>query len=121
MKKSIFITLALLIGTFVIGTAQNAKTIALEQTNGEFTIQSLTLEEGTYVFEISNNSETEKVGFVLTPEGKTDAEFHLKDAYVKKPVEKGETVSSNEVKLTKGEYIYFCPLNKTPQYKLIVK
>lgn len=121
MKKSILIIVVLLIATFTITNAQNAKTIALEQTTGEFTIQSLTLAEGEYVFEISNNSEVEKVGFVIAPAGKTSQEHHLKDAYVTELVEQGKTVGSNTVNLTKGEYVYFCPMNKTPQYKLIVK
>ena len=27
--------------------------------------------------------------------------------------------TSKKVTLTKGEYVYFCPLNPTPQYTLI--
>lgn len=121
MKKSIMLTLAFIFSTFIISFAQNAKTVALEQTPGEFTIQSLTLSEGTYVFEITNNDVKKDVGFVLTPKGKTDTEHHIKEAYVTELVKTGTTVSSKEVTLSKGEYVYFCPLNKTPQYTLVVE
>jgi len=48
-------------------------------------------------------------------------ENHIKEAYVTKAVATGKTESSKEVKLKKGNYVYFCPLNPTPQYKLIVE
>lgn len=121
MKKSIILTFAFILSTFVVSFAQDAKTVALEQTPGEFTVQSLTLSEGTYVFEISNTGVKNEVGFVIAPKGKTDADHHIKEAYVPKTVKTGETVNTGEVTLAKGEYVYFCPLNKTPQYTLIVK
>lgn len=52
---------------------------------------------------------------------KTDAEHHIKNAYVTKVVGTNTKQSSKEVTLAKGEYVYFCPLNPTPQYKLIVR
>lgn len=52
---------------------------------------------------------------------KLDQANHIKNAYVKKTVKEGETQSSKEVKLSKGNYVYFCPLNPTPQYKFIVE
>ncbi len=97
------------------------KTVALEQTSGEFTQKSLTLSEGTYVFEIANNNIDHEVGFVLAPKGKTDQANHIKSAYVTSPVKTNSKSTSKEVKLAKGEYVYFCPLNPTPQYTLIVK
>lgn len=101
--------------------AQDAKTVQLQQTNGEFTVKELKLSEGTYVFEIKNSGVDHEVGFVLAPEGKTDAAHHIKNAYVTETVATGKTQSSKEVKLEKGSYVYFCPLNPTPQYKLIVE
>ena len=139
MKKSIGLVIALLIGTFTLSFAQDAmvkhkddsmhkqmkketaKTIQLEQTKGEFTIQGLRLSEGTYVFEVSNSGVDHAVGFVLAPQGKTDQANHIKEAYVTKTISSGETSTSKEVTLTKGEYVYFCPLNPTPQYTLIVE
>ena len=98
----------------------NVKTIALEQIDGEFTQKELTLDAGTYVFEISNKDIDHEVGFVLAPKGKTEPEHHIKTAYVTSPVPTGSTSKTNEVVLTAGEYVYFCPLNPTPQYTLIV-
>ncbi len=120
MKK--IITLISLILSFSISAfSQDVKTVQLEQTEGEFTIKELHLSEGTYVFEIANNGIDHNIGFVIAPEGKTDAEHHIKAAYVKEAVSQGKSSMTNQVKLTKGTYVYFCPLNPTPQYKLIVE
>lgn len=97
------------------------KTVSLEQTKGEFTQKSITLSEGTYVFEIANAGVDHEVGFVLAPKGKDGAENHIKEAYVTAVVPTNEKGHSKKVTLTKGEYVYFCPLNPTPQYKLVVE
>ena len=97
------------------------KTVSLEQTDGEFTQKGLTLSEGTYVFEVANTGIDREVGFVLMPKGKKGPENHIKEAYVTETVKTNSKSSSQEVKLTKGEYIYFCPMNPTPEYKLTVK
>ncbi|WP_299255093.1 cupredoxin domain-containing protein [uncultured Aquimarina sp.] len=104
-------------------SAQEVKTVSLEQTKGEFTQKQVTLSEGSYVFNISNNNSGTDVGFVLVPAGKdaSDPKNHIQTAYVTKVVAEGKTESSKTVTLQKGEYNYFCPLNKTPQYKLIVE
>lgn len=96
------------------------KTVYLEQTEGEFKQKTLTLDEGTYVFEIENMNVDHEVGFVLAPKGKTDEANHIKEAYVTSPVKTGETSKTQEVTLAKGEYVYFCPLNPTPEYRLVV-
>ncbi|MGB1040589.1 MAG: hypothetical protein ACPGVD_06940 [Flavobacteriales bacterium] len=96
------------------------KTISMEQIDGEFTKKELTLEAGTYIFEIENNGVDHEVGFVLTPEGKTDEANHIKEAYVTAPVKNGTSSKTNEVTLEKGVYTYFCPLNPTPEYTLTV-
>ncbi|NRA91928.1 MAG: cupredoxin domain-containing protein [Psychroserpens sp.] len=93
--------------------------VALEQTKGEFTQKEVTLEAGDYIFEISNNNVGHQVGFVLAPKSNPDA--HIKTAYVTKVVDNNATESSNVTHLEKGEYVYFCPMNPTPQYTLIVK
>lgn len=100
-----------------------ASIVSLEQTEGEFTQKSVTLSEGSYIFEISNNNVGTDVGFVLVPKGKdvSKPENHIKTAYVTKVVGNNTKEQSNATKLAKGEYVYFCPLNKTPQYTLIVK
>jgi hypothetical protein len=58
---------------------------------------------------------------VLAPKGKTDASNHIKNAYVTEVVKNNTTGHSKEVTLAKGEYVYFCPLNPTPQYILLVE
>ena len=100
---------------------KKVKTISLTQTAGEFMTKELSLTEGTYVFEIANKDVDHNVGFVLAPKGKTDQANHIKAAYVKAPVATGSTSLTNEVTLAKGEYVYFCPLNPTPHYNLVVK
>ena len=122
MKKVIVIIL-LVVGINFAALAQEVKTVSLEQTKGEFTQKSLTLTDGTYVFQVSNNEASPEVGLVLIEEGKDGSkpENHISDAYVSQMVKHGKTESSKEVKLKKGTYKYFCPFNKTPQYTLIVK
>ncbi len=122
MKK-----LASLITLFLAFTAatfaQSAKSVNLTQVDGDFVVKELKLSEGNYVFNIENDGVDHEVGFVLIKEG-TDAsnpENHIKEAYVQSPVATGKTESSKEVSLEKGTYLYFCPLNPTPQHKLIVE
>ncbi|MEP2937618.1 MAG: hypothetical protein ABJM06_09805 [Gilvibacter sp.] len=98
-------------------------TVQLEQTKGKFTQQNVSLEAGNYVFAVSNNNAGVDVGFVLVPAGKdvSNPENHIKNAYVSQVVANGKTEKSAVVSLAKGEYVYFCPLNKTPQYSLTVQ
>jgi plastocyanin len=129
MKKFIA-TIALSLITILSINAQDkmknkdvTKTISLEQTKGEFTQKALTVSEGTYVFEVSNKAAGTDVGFVLVKKGEdvTNANNHIKTAYVTSVVKEGHTENSNATTLAKGEYVYFCPLNKTEQYPLTVK
>lgn len=120
MKKVIVIVL-LVLGVSFTAEAQKVKTVSLEQTKGEFTQKAITLTEGTYMFEISNNGVGHDVGFVLAPKGMTDEAHHIKEAYVTSLVKTNSKSTTKKVKLKKGEYVYFCPLNPTPQYTLIVE
>ncbi|WP_010180806.1 cupredoxin domain-containing protein [Aquimarina agarilytica] len=122
MKK--LISLVTLFFAFTLAAfAQDVKTVTLEQTKGDFTVKELKLSEGTYVFDIVNKGVDHEVGFVLIEAGKdaSNAENHIKNAYVQKTVKEGETQSSKQVELKKGKYTYFCPLNPTPQYTIIVE
>ena len=125
--KNILAILVVFVGFSMTTQAQNkmmktaVKTVSLEQTKGEFTQKSITLSEGTYVFEISNTGVGHDVGFVLAPKGKTDALNHIKNAYVTEVVKNDSKGHSKEVTLKRGEYVYFCPLNPTPQYTLLVE
>ena len=119
--KKVILTLVLAIGAVIASSAQDkttdasVKTIRLEQTPGEFTQKTLTLPEGTYIFEIANNNIDHNVGFVLVKKGKdiSKPENHIQTAYVTAPVGTNETQTSKPTVLTKGEYVYFCPLNPT--------
>lgn len=93
----------------------NSKKISLEQTKGEFTQKQLTVNAGTYIFEIDNNNVGGDVGFVLVPKGKdiSNPDNHIKTAYVTKVVANNTTGNTKPTTLAKGEYVYFCPLNKT--------
>lgn len=119
MKVLFTAILGIMTLTAISAQEKEVKTIQLEQTPGEFTQKEVRLKAGTYVFEIANNGVDHKVGFVLAP--KSDADSHIKAAYVQKAIENGERSTSKQVVLEKGEYVYFCPLNPTPQYTLVVE
>lgn len=128
MKKVIAI-LVVALGFALNGNAQDkmmdkaVKTISLEQTKGEFVQKALTVSEGTYVFEVANNHAAKEVGLVLVKKGDdaSKPENHIQTAYVTQVVKDGETQKTKATTLAKGEYVYFCPLNPTPQYTLTVQ
>lgn len=119
MKKIIISCLALCMLGISVLTAQ-VEEINLEQIEGAFTTESVTLVPGQYQFNISNTNVDHEVGFVLVPKGKYEPEHHIKDAYVTAPVPTGKTSPTNVVTLKAGEYEYFCPLNPTEKYDLTV-
>ena len=127
MKKVVAILVLTLVTVFNVNAQDMkkaaVKTVALEQTKGEFTQKALTLSEGTYVFNVTNTDAAPEVGLVLIKAGDdaSNAKNHIADAYVSQMVKHGKTESSKSVTLTKGTYKYFCPFNKTPQYTLIVE
>lgn len=114
---------ALLIGFSAASFAQKseAKVIKLDQTPGEFVIQELTLKPGTYIFEVSNSGVDHEVGFVLVPVKNGKEGEHIKSGYLANAVKNGAKASSKAVTLKAGTYNYFCPLNPTPHYKIVVK
>lgn len=105
------------------GLAQDkVTTVKLEQVPGKFNKKKINIKAGTYIFEVSNKNVDHQVGFVLAPkQDNITADDHIKEAYLKNVVGEGETATSNQVTLTPGEYVYFCPMNPTPQYTLVVK
>ncbi len=119
--KSILAALIVFVASFQV-LAQTPEVIKLEQTPGSFTTTELTLKPGQYKFEVLNNGVDHEVGFVVAPKGKEKvAEAHLAQAYLTKTVVDGESAQSNVVELTEGTYSYFCPLNPTPLYTLVVE
>ncbi|MDO6809042.1 cupredoxin domain-containing protein [Zobellia galactanivorans] len=119
--KNIITAVVLVFTVAFSANAQNemskkeVKTIALEQTPGEFTQKQLTVSPGTYVFEIANKDVGHDVGFVLVKKGEdiSKPENHIQTAYVTEVVATGKTQSSNPTVLEAGEYVYFCPMNPT--------
>ncbi len=120
--KKIVVIFIMALGTVLSTQAQDkmmkeapVKTVALEQTPGEFTQKQLTLTAGTYIFEITNKNVGHDVGFVLVEKGKdiSDPKNHIQTAYVTKAVAEGQTQSSKPTVLSSGSYYYFCPLNPT--------
>lgn len=128
MKKVVSILVVVLAFTFSSNAQEKmmdkaVKTIALEQTKGEFVQKAITVSEGTYVFEVSNNHAAKEVGLVLVKKGNdaSKPENHIKTAYVTTVAKNGETQKTKATTLAKGKYVYFCPLNPTPQYTLTVE
>jgi plastocyanin len=128
--KNTVLLFALLIGSAAIAQDQGhtpnmdkkSKVIKLKQTPGEFNKKELKLKAGeSYVFEITNKGVDHAVGFVVAPKGKPEQENHIKNAYVKETVKDGDSQMTSEVVLEAGEYIFFCPMNPTPQYSIIVE
>jgi len=119
--KKVILAVALVFGAVISMSAQDqmmektTQTIALEQVPGEFVQKKITVNEGTYVFEISNNEVGHDVGFVLVEKGKdiSKPENHIQTAYVTEVVGTGKSQTSKPTKLAKGEYVYFCPMNPT--------
>jgi uncharacterized cupredoxin-like copper-binding protein len=101
---------------------KEAKVIKLTQTPGEFNKTELQLKAGEpYVFAVTNKGVDHAVGFVVAPKGKTEQGNHITNAYVKEVVKDGQTQMTGQVILQPGEYVFFCPMNPTPQYSLIVE
>ena len=110
-------------------TAHTAvETIKLEQTHGAFTTESLELEAGKeYNFEVTNNAGRPAAFVLVKAEDAETAKTDFKsviigDAALAGLLEDGQTgTSTGTVNLEAGEYVYFCPVNETPQYKITVK
>ena len=105
---------------YTVVVRDDVQTLNLNQTSGKFAIESLTVSEGTYQFEIGNDGVGHDVGFVLVPQGMYDASKHITEAYVIAPVADGTSGKTGIVELKAGTYEYFCPLNPTPKYTLTV-
>lgn len=122
MKNLKAILFILLLLTGFIAKSQTPETIRLTQTPGKFTQTELTLEAGKqYVFDIDNQGVEHNVGFVITPANATGRQYHIKEAYLKNTISDGEHATSDVVTLPAGEYVYFCPLNPTPEYTITVE
>ena len=80
--------------------------------------QAMVLKPGRYIFRVTNRNVPYELGFWLRGDGLVNR--------AKLPsVSGGGMVQGRtqdyEITLVPGEYVYSCPLNPTPDYKLIVK
>ena len=118
----IIVTLIALGISFNTYAQKKAQTIKLEQTPGVFTQKTLELKPGKYIFQVSNKDIDHEVAFALAPKKEAIGdEDYIQEAFLANPISSGQTAKSKEVILKKGEYVYFCPMNPTPQYTLVVK
>ena len=119
MKSILF---AMTVVAAVFAKAQEVEKVSLVQVPGKFEQTALSLKAGTsYIFEVENSGVDHEVGFVIAPKGQTEQANHIQSAYLQTVVKDGESAQSNQVVLEKGEYVYFCPLNPTPQYTVTVE
>jgi hypothetical protein len=84
--------------------------------------KSFTLKPGAYVFRVTNKNVPYELGFWLRSEGYSPANPLHK--LTKTSISGGGLTTGKshdyEVTLKPGEYVYSCPLNPTPNYRLIV-
>lgn len=83
----------------------------------------LRLEPGTYTFKVTNKDVPYTLGFWLREKGYdpgSSVDKLTKTSVSGGGLDAGET-DTYEVKLEPGEYVYSCPLNPTPNYRLIVE
>lgn len=78
----------------------------------------LRLKPGAYIFRVSNRNVPYELGFWLRGDGLV--------ARARLPSVSGGGLSTGRtqdyaIDLTPGEYVYSCPLNPTPDYRLIVE
>ncbi len=77
----------------------------------------LELKPGTYIFRVTNEDVPYELGFWLRGEG---LGRFLKDSVSGGGLTRGVT-KDYEIELTEGDYLYSCPLNPTPDYRIVVK
>lgn len=85
--------------------------------------EALTLKPGKYIFRVTNKNVPYSLGFWIREEDYNWANpLHKlnKISVSGGGLETGTTLDY-EVELKEGEYLYSCPLNTTPDYKLHVK
>lgn len=133
MKKAKLLVAGVMVLCFAILNSTNlyaqskekaVTVIELSQTPGEFTTKELTLKPGQYQFKVKNQNVDKDLGFVIQKASDKDADVMktaVPNSFTTQLVKKGETQMTGVVTLEKGEYVYSCPLNPTPHYKITVK
>jgi hypothetical protein len=131
MKKTILTSVLVAVSVFLGSLNASAQTtekdvtiIALTQTSREFSTKNLNLKPGKYQFKVTNANVAKDLGFVIqkAADAKGDVmKTAVPNSFTTNLVKKGETQYTGIVELKAGEYVYSCPLNPTPHYKLTVK
>lgn len=106
------------------GNVKGVTVIELAQTPGEFNTKELTLKPGQYQFKVKNQNVDKDLGFVIQRAADKNVDVMksaVPNSFTTELINKGETKMTGVVTLEKGEYVYSCPLNPTPQYKITVK
>ena len=83
----------------------------------------LELKSGTYTFRVVNKDVPYELGFWLRSKGydwRNSVHKLTKTSVSGGGLVQG-TTKDYKVTLKPGEYVYSCPLNRTPDYKLVVK
>ncbi|MCG6874999.1 MAG: hypothetical protein LJE97_07890 [Betaproteobacteria bacterium] len=80
--------------------------------------KTIRLRPGKYIFRVTNLNVDYELGFWLRGDGLLD---RLSLPSVSGGGLKAGTTQDYEILLEEGEYVYSCPLNPTPAYKLVVK
>jgi hypothetical protein len=96
-----------------------------EQTGAERLAQAqvLRLKPGAYVFRVTNKNVPYPLGFWLREEGYDEANYIKRLTMTSVSgggLDTGKT-KNYQIELEPGEYVYSCPLNPTPNYRLIVE
>lgn len=94
---------------------------AVNQRSGDQRVaasKTIELKPGKYVFRVTNRNVPYELGFWLRGESAIDR--------VRLPSTSGGGLTTGktqdyEIELKPGSYVYSCPLNPTPDYKLIVR
>ena len=103
---------------------KNVTIIELIQTTGAFQTEQLKLTPGLYQFRIVNKNVDKDLGFVVQNEedkGLDVMKTAVKNSFTTAYVKKGEAQYTGIVELNSGNYIYSCPLNPTPHYRIIIE
>ena len=106
-------------------SSKKADCVAINKQSGDQRLESaavMTLEPGDYIFRVANDDVPYEVGFWLRDKDYdwTDKVLGQKLSVSGGGLFKGKT-KDYAVTLEPGEYLYSCPLNTTPNYKLVVK
>lgn len=102
-------------------STEKADCVAINDETGERRVaeaETLTLEPGKYVFRVTNKNVPYDLGFWIRGDGLINR--------ARLPSTSGGGLATGEtrdyeIELEPGEYVYSCPLNNTPDYKLVVR